>query len=146
MNEPKTLEAPTVRIVGCGGDIDKENAPEQIGALWQRAIAARIVRPGAPSYAVYTNYEDRLANRYRVVVGVESDAEPGPDQEVVHLPAQAYAVFEATGPAAEVAGQLWRHVWTAWGGGDRRAFDVDYERYVGGPEHAELSLFIGLDR
>lgn len=144
MNEPKILEARAVRIVGCGGVIDKAQAPAQIGALWQRAVAAGVVRPDAPSYAVYTDYEDRLATRYRVVVGGESDAEAGPGQEVVEIPAGRFAVFEATGAPAEVAGQLWNCVWTQWSDRDRRSFAVDYERYVGSPDRAELSLFIGL--
>jgi len=131
----------TTRVVGYAATIDKETAHEQIGALWAKAATGGLLG-SSPTYGVYTDYEDRLAERYRVLVGVESEAEPAPDQEVVHLPAGRYAVFEAEGPPAEVAPSLWRHVWTRWKGD--RAFVTDWERYEGGPDAAKVALFVGL--
>ena len=145
MNEHEnlTMKKP-IRLVGISGEIEKEQAPEQIGLLWQRAAAAGLLRPGQAAFAAYYGYRDRLANRYRVLVGIESDDDPEADQEALVIPAGAYATFEEEGPAIEAAQRLWRHVWTRWGQRDTRRFDIDLERHEGPLDHARVSLLIGV--
>lgn len=142
-HETVTRKRP-LRLVGVSSTVEKDTAPRQIGELWQRAAAAGLFRPDQPAYAAYYDYEDRLANRYRVLVGRACDDEPGPDQEVIELPAGDYARFGAEGPAIEVTQNLWREVWTRWAQRDRRRFDVDIECHEGGPEHAKVALLIGV--
>lgn len=127
-----------ITIRGVAADVDKATAPDTIGTLWGRAAQLGAIGASGPTYGVYTDYADRLANRYRVVVGQEASA----GETSVTLPAGDYVVFEDRGPAAEVAQRLWNHVWTAWEERDRRTFDVDFERYEGSPDDAKVSLFI----
>ncbi|MCA9624036.1 MAG: GyrI-like domain-containing protein [Myxococcales bacterium] len=143
MQTIKVKQGEDVRIVGFGATIDKATAAEQIGALWQRVAMAGKLREGEPSYAAYLDYEDRLANRYRVVVGAASDAPVQEGEEEVILPAGDYAVFSAKGPAAVVAKEAWQQVWTK--SAEPRRFEVDFERYRGTPEASELELFVGVD-
>lgn len=142
-HETVTLQQP-LRLVGVSGMVEKDAAPQQIGELWQRAAAAGLLRPDRPAFAAYYDYEDRLANRYRVLIGLEGDDEPGPDQDVVELPAGDYARFGDEGPAVEVTQKLWRQVWTRWSERDRRRFDVDVERHEGGLDQAKVALLIGV--
>ena len=123
---------------------DLELDPESV--LRGRAGSRGGLLGDGPSYGVYTAYEDRLANRYRVVVGTATDRAPAADEEVVHLPAGPYAVFRDEGPGSTVAARLWRGVWTRWNERGDRAFDVDFERYEGGPEAARVSLHLALRR
>ena len=145
MNEPEplTLKQP-IRLVGLSSAIEKANAPQLIGELWQRAAAAGLLRPDQPAYAAYYDYQDRLANRYRVLVGVESESEPGAGQKALLVPVAAYASFEKEGPAIDAAQSLWRHVWTSWGQRGARRFDIDLERHEGTPAHARVTLLIGV--
>ena len=139
---PETLSEP-LRIVGFAAEIEKDQAPAQIGALWQKAAAAGLFREGAATYGVYYAYQDRLANRYRLLVGVRSDAPAGEGQEAVEVPSGDYAVFHGEGPASEVASRLWQGVWTTWSERGERSFRVDFERFRGSPDHTTLELFIG---
>lgn len=131
-----------IRIVGYSARVEKARASEQIGALWQQAAQSGLFERAQATYGAYYAYEDRFANAYRVLVGVESDAEPAEGQDVVEVPPGDFAVFEDEGAPIEMARQMWQHVWTKWGG--TRQFAVDFERYEGGPDHAAVSLFIGV--
>lgn len=131
-----------VTITGVAATVDKPSAQQTIGALWGQAGQAGALSAPVPSYGVYTAYEDRLANRYRVVVGQPGAS--GDALEEVTLPAGDYVVFEDHGPTVEVTQRLWQHVWTQWAQRDRRRFDVDFERYEGGPDEATVRLFIGV--
>ena len=133
-----------IRIVGVATTIDKEHASERIGALWQRAAEAGLVVAGKPSYAAYFAYEDELANKYRVIVGSESDGDPSPGQEALVLPAGSYVRFDDEGAAATTAMRLWRHIWSGWKSDAQRSFAIDFERYEGSPEHARVALYVGV--
>jgi len=129
-HETHTMKQPT-RLVGVTGAIEREKAAQQIGELWQRAVAAGLLRHGQPAHAAYYDYQDRLANRYRVLVGRETDDEPGTDQEVVFVRPGDYASFAEEGPAIDAAQGLWKQVWTRWAQRDKPRFDVDVERHEG---------------
>ncbi len=137
-----TLEQP-LTVVGLSGEVEKPSAQQTIGALWGQAAQAGALSAPAPSYGVYSDYQDKLANRYRVTVG-QPEAPASETTRAVTLPAGEYVVFEDRGPGAEVAARLWRHVWTKWPERDRRTFDVDFERYEGSPDEATVSLYIGV--
>jgi len=136
----RTLERPQ-RVVGFAADVTKLEASAIIGGLWQRAAAAGLFGGGADAYSVYFDYQDRLADRYRVLVGVASDDEPGEGQEAVTLPAGPFVVFTDRGASVAVATALWTSVWTTWSERERRSFDVDFERHA---DDAEVQLFLGV--
>ncbi|MCA9548729.1 MAG: effector binding domain-containing protein [Myxococcales bacterium] len=131
-----------IRVLGYASWIDKARASQQIGALWGQASQAGLLHPDRPAFGVYFDYQDRLADRYRVLVGVESDATPVDGQETITIPAGRYARLTGEGRAAEVASTLWREVWTDGALGAQRSFGVDFERYVGGPEDSRVELMI----
>jgi predicted transcriptional regulator YdeE len=131
-------------IVGFSEAIEKEHAREQIQALWARAAAAGLLASGEAVYAVYYDYQDRLAEQYRVLVGVESFDSARPEWDKVALPRGTYAVFEARGEPPHVAGQCWRVVWTQWAQASQRSFRCDFERYEGPPQDACLKLHVGV--
>lgn len=138
-----TLDAP-LRIVGPSAEVDKEHASAIIGELWQRAAATGALRAGEPAYAVYTGYQDRFANRYRVLVGAASELPVTDGHDAVEIAPGRYASFEASGPAGEAAARLWRYAWTRWEGRGERAFDTDFERHQGSADASDVTLFLGL--
>ena len=144
MNIKQTTLTSTKRIVGYAAAVEKQHAPEQIGALWATAAASPLFATDSPKFSVYHEYEDKLASQYRVLVGVESDA-PVPDgMTSVEVPAGDYAVAEATGAPAETAQALWTHVWTRWEGRSRRRFAVDFECHSGPPDATCVAVHLSM--
>lgn len=144
MQEQNTTLDKDIRIVGFSAVIDKDHVADRIGALWQRAAEAGLLREGSPSFAAYFAYEDQLANKYRVLVGSESDGDPTEGQEAIVLPAGDYVRFADEGEAVATAMRLWRHVWSGWKEGARRTFGIDFERYDGTPDRAQVALYVGV--
>lgn len=144
MKTTQTQQISPIRVVGIAAWIDKDQAPQQIGALWGQAAQSGLLQPGQAGYGVYFDYADQLASRYRVLVGAESEAAPGPGQEVVLIPEGSYAAFHGEGAAAEVVPGIWAHIWQSWPESDTRTFQVDFERYVGSPDNSKIEVMIGV--
>lgn len=145
MKTTHTQQNTPIRVVGVAAWIDKDQAPQQIGALWGQAAQSGLLQPGQPGYGVYFDYADRQASRYRVLVGAQSDAAPAEGQEAALIPAGAYAAFQGEGAAAEVVPGIWGHIWQGWADSDKRTFKVDFERYVGSPENSKIEVMIGVE-
>jgi len=137
--KPQTL-AKSIRIVGLAITTNEKSAQADIGGLWMRAGAAGLLRHDAANYGVYKNYQGDRHGEYTVVVGSESEAKAKDDQVVCEIPAAEYQTWSGEGPAAQVAGQAWTHVWQNLD--DKRAYTLDFERHEGSPEHTKMSLYI----
>lgn len=137
MNQTKKI-----RIVGISVTTSEATAPQDIGGLWGKAAASGVLRGDDYNYGVYCDYEKGRRGSYRVVVGSESEAEPLDGQVVIEIPAGPYEVIEAEGAVEEIVGAAWQQVWKNWE--ERRTFAVDYERYLGAPEHSKFGLYIGV--
>ena len=138
----KQQQEKQIRIVGISVVTSETSAPMDIGTLWQKAGAAGVLKFDAANYGVYTDYENGRAGAFRVVVGSESDAEPGDGQVVVEIPAGAYRVVEDEGKVPDIVTKAWQQVRSNWE--DDRTFTVDYERYLGTPEHSKFELHVGV--
>ena len=135
-------QAKNIRIVGIAITTREQTAPQDIGGLWGQAAAAGVLCQDSYNYGVYCNYENGRQGDYRVVVGSESTAEPTEGQVVVEIPAGPYNVVEDEGPVEQIVGAAWQQAWANWE--DKRTYNVDYERYLGSPEHSKFGLFIGV--
>ncbi|MBL4633977.1 MAG: effector binding domain-containing protein [Kofleriaceae bacterium] len=137
MNQTKKI-----RIVGISITTSEATAPQDIGALWGKAAVSGVLSGDSYNYGVYCDYEDGRHGNYRVVVGSESDAEPAAGQVVIEIPVGSYEVIEDEGAVEQIVGAAWQQAWTNYG--EKRSFAVDYERYLGSPEHSKFGLYIGV--
>ncbi len=138
----KQQQEKRIRIVGISIVTSETSAPMDIGALWQKAGAAGVLRFDAANYGVYTDYENGRAGAFRVVVGSESDVEPSEGQVVVEIPEGSYRVVEDEGKVSDIVAKAWQRVRSNWD--EDRTFVVDYERYLGTPEHSKFELHVGV--
>ncbi len=138
----KQTQEKQIRIVGIDLVTSEQRAPQEIGALWQKAAMAGLLQQDAPNYGVYTDYKDGRRGEYRVIVGSESAAPAQEGQVVIEIPAGRYQVLKDEGSVPEIVSTAWAKVWETWE--EERSYHVDYEQYLGTPEHSKFELHIGV--
>ena len=137
----KVQKEEETRIVGISIETGGEHAAGEIGQLWGRAHASGLITdPSAPTFGVYYAYTDAQATRYRVLVGQESQAPLPVGGEEIMIPKGDYMVLADKGAVSEKVGGMWKQAWTTLR--SERTMKVDFERYVGGPDAAEIELFL----
>lgn len=141
--EMKRVRLPQpLRIVGFAAEVQKDQASATIGKLWQQAAQAGILPKAGAAYAVYFDYQDKLGERYRVLVGRASEATPGEDEQAVLVPDVPYYLVEGSGPPVEAAVAAWTRVWKDRELRTARSYGVDLEVVEGGAEGCRLSLYL----
>ncbi len=113
----------------------------RIGSLWQSFAASGLGNEMSQIFGVYFDYADRHLGEYSVMAGVKLNSDASATQPSLTIPAGEYLVFDCRGamPAALIAG--WGQVWAYFAQPDApaRAFDHDFERYLG-LDHAQICI------
>ncbi|MFC5405745.1 GyrI-like domain-containing protein [Cohnella soli] len=130
----------------------------KIGKLYEQYYSQNIGERLAPqqlqsgSYGCYFNYEDGVAGKYEVMVGVHvrDDLQtPYPDQvSTFTVPSAKYAVFVTErGPIIEMVQRAWADIWKwAEESGNERAYTGDFEYYAPNinPNDGEVEIYIAV--
>ncbi|MEM9068461.1 MAG: effector binding domain-containing protein [Myxococcota bacterium] len=135
----QSLDKP-LRIVGLSVRTSEKTAPADIGALWQKAGAGGHLAFDAPNYGVYFSYESDHHGEYDVLVGRESNEPLKEGQSEIVIPAGEYLHLADEGAIPDTVIKLWQRVYAEVE--PQRAYTIDFERYVGSPQHSTVELFI----
>lgn len=102
----------------------KENAGEQIGALWQRNM--KKLPQNKPCYGVYNNYESDFNGYYDISIALESN----PTNSNVIIEIEDLTWYEIFPTTREFIFQTWQQIWNKEKQGLlKRAYQADFEKY-----------------
>lgn len=136
----------------------------KLGRLWQKFYQGHVsdLEKGEDIYGIYHNYESDDLGAFDVVASWKVDSQQGAQDQsgkgatvnasnlvTVTIPVGRYLVFSEQGNMPNTVMNAWERVWDYFNDPScehTRAYDVDFERYVGGNlEYGQVDVYIGIE-
>lgn len=128
-------------VVGLSIITSKEQAAEDINALWERFFSESTGqyiegKTDDMIYAVYSDYEGDHEKPYRYTIGYRVNNDQTPDtMHRIHINAQNYALMSAAGKQPQALIDTWNAIWSS---DLPRSYATDFELY--GPRFFEAGV------